>query len=518
MFATLIRRRPHAFALAAIVLASLLFELYVSSRCSLWLDEVNTYRDVRLPWPQVLAGAELQHPPLVFVLVKLVVACFGLSALSLRVVSLLSGCALLVTVDALCRELGFAPRRALLVVGSVALAPFFTEHAAEARHYMLFPAAGALAFWCVLRAVREPTRVGYLAGFAASASVMGMTHYFGLAYAGALFGVVLVSVVPRYRTSELTRRQTVLAGLALSAFLAIFCWFLRDAVALARFYARPGMAEDTLPWRELLREMIDEFSLTGATPGAAELEIPLAAAGLVLLARPLPGIVRVVPAALAFGPCVLALFISSGHFVAPRYLAPSWVLYHLGAVTALFALGDRLARVAARSRPKLLEPVAWAPLLLAMLTRVGSYPREFGVGEEDYRGLQSYFLEHFKADTALVGFKGLFAERIMDVYDIGSRPIWLERFKPRPGVNRYVVAEFEVRMPDRQATLEGLVRRQFGLSAAEWHAIPTLDLPHTELQVPVVARLLVLEGGKVRLPGRKHGHHHGRRPDAPPEE
>ncbi len=510
-FARAVRGRFPAVALACIVLVSLVYELHVSGRCSIWIDEACTYLDVKRPWPAVLRGAERAHPPLLFILMKLVVEVFGLSVTSIRSVSMLSGCALLVAVYLLCVELGLSTQRALIAVASFALAPFFIRHAAEARHYALYPALGTFASFCVLRSIRQPARVGYLVGFAASAAAMAATQYFGLAYACALLGLLLVSVVPKWKRTPLGRRRAFAAGVVLLALLGVLAWVFARAVALARYYGQPGLPNDTLPWRVLLRELIDEFSFAGAMPVAPDVEVAFAVAGLALLGRSLPGALAVAPAALALAPCALSLLITSGHFVAPRYLAPSWVLYHLGAIAALFGLGDVLARVAARSRPRLGALLRWAPILCTGALRLALYPREFGTGYEDYRGLQTYFRAHFGADTALVTFRGLFGQRIMGaVYGVGSPPIWLENFRPRPGITRYVVAEIEVADPDRQAMLEDLVEEHFGLTPAAWRALPILPVPHSEYQESVVARLVMLDEKAVppSAPKRKEHHHH----------
>jgi hypothetical protein len=516
-----IRRHPHACALAGIVLASLLFELHVARQCSLWIDELNTYVIVtRKPWADVLAGGSPEHPPLFFVLVKLVTDRFGASPMSMRALPLAFGCVQLVAAYWLCLELGLKRNRALVVTASFALAPFFVRHAAEARHYTLFPASATIAICCTFHCLREPARLRYLAGFAASAATMAATHYFGLAYGCALLGVLVAGLGPRWKSLGWTRKQTLAAGLILAGLLAVFAWVLAGAIDLARFYSKPRSTQGTLPWRDLLGAMADEFSFLGAVPWASYLEIGFAAAGLVLVGISQRGIARIVPAALAFAPCVSSLFVSSGHFMAARYLAPSWVLYHLGAMVALLALGDRLARTAAVVRPRLARTLVWAPFTGVLLLRIAEYPTEYGTGTDYYQGLQTYFIEHFQSDTALVTFDGLFGERIMGMmYRVGSPPIWLEKFRARRGVSRYVIAEIQADTPERQAKLERLVSLHFGLSPEAWRALPLLDLPRSEYQPAVVARVVVLKNGKavVAAPEAKHPRHHRRHRRAEPD-
>lgn len=511
----MLRRHPHATALAVLVVASLAFRLYVSHACSLWLDEDYTHLEVRRDWLTVLAGPEPAHPPLFFVLTKLATVPFVYSETALRAVSLLSGCGLLVALYWLCRELGLTAGRALIVVALLAITPFFIDAAVEARMYALYSMLATLAVACVLRLLREPNRLDYLAGFALSAGAMAATHYFGLAYAAALLGALLLGLIPKWKQLELTPRRRVQGALVLAALLAVLGLVLLRALALATFYATNKAGSGSAPWQYLLDSMLSDFSFLGTHPWARLVELLLAAAGLVLLGLPLRGIARLIPFALTFCPCIGALFIQSGHFVAPRYLAPSWVLYHLGACVGLFALVDLGRRHLAARVPRY-APLAWAPVALAASVRVAEYPTNWGAGEDDYRGLQEYFLEHLAQNTKLVCYPGRAGIRLMFFeYPVGSeRPIELEHFKRRPGVDRYLVAEIHLHGPGKRAEFERLIKQHFGLTPDLWRELPLLDLAGTVFQPPVKARLVVWNGDKVAVPParpRRTPHRHHRR-------
>ena len=87
-----VRARPGALAVACVVLLSLAFRLHVSRACSMWLDEVATHFDALRPWPRVLHGPEQEHPPLMFVLVKIATYVLGTSETAVRSVSIFFGC------------------------------------------------------------------------------------------------------------------------------------------------------------------------------------------------------------------------------------------------------------------------------------------------------------------------------------------------------------------------------------------------------------------------------------------
>jgi hypothetical protein len=511
-------RRPQASALTVLVLVSLVFRVYVSHACSLWLDEDYTHVEIGRSWPVVLAGPEPAHPPLFFILTKLATLPFGYSETALRATSFAAGCVLLVAVYWLCLELELTAWRSLAVVALLAITPFFMNQAIEARMYALYSALAALAVVCMLRLLREPRRLGYLLGFALCVGAMAATHYFGLAYAFALLGALASGMIPRWRQVELTPRRGLCVAVVLAALVGVLAAVLLRAVALASFYSKTKSGGGSGPWQELLDQILREFSFIGASDAAAKVELALTAAGLVLLARSLRGIARIVPLALAFCPCIGALFITSGHFVAPRYMAPSWIFFHIGACVALFALVDAVRRVLATRASKLGLSLACALVLVPVAWRLAEYPTRWGTGESDYRGLQRYFMEHLAPNTALVTFPGHAGIRMMQwEYPVNTRPIELEHFKRVPGIDRYLVAEIHLRGPARRLEFEHLIRRNFGLAPAVWRDLPLLDLPGTTFQPPVQARLLVWDGDKVTVPAARprprpapRRHHHRR--------
>ena len=504
-----LRRRSHAIALGVIVLASLAYRLHASRACSLWLDEDYTHTEVVRSWPAVLAGPEPVHPPLFFVLTKLALVPFGYSETGLRAVSLGFGCVLLVAVYWLCLELGLAAVRALVVVALLAITPFFIGHAIEARQYALYPALGTLALVFVLRLLREPNRLRHGVGFAASAAAMAATHYFGVAYACALLAVLVWGLFARRRELDHAPRRVLAAGLVVTALLGVLALLLAHAVALARFYGNHKAGRGSEPWPVLLDALIAKFALVRGHTGE-RLELAFAVVGLALVSRSLRGVARTVLLPLTFVPCALSLCISSGHFVAPRYLAPSWVLYHVGACVALFALAERVRALLARVTPKVAPALAWLFLLVPVVPRLAEYPLEFGAGEDDYRGLERYFMAHLAPKTALVTFPGHAGIRMMEFeYPVNAPPIELEHFHGRSGIERYLIAE--IHLPaSRRAEFDHLIEKDFGLSAQAWRDTPFIDLPGTEYQRGVRARLLAWDGSRAHVDDRKREHatHH----------
>jgi hypothetical protein len=327
-----------------------------------------------------------------------------------------------------------------------------------------------------------------------------------LAYAAALLGALIIGVVPGWTSLGLGRRIGML-GLFGVVSTALALVALR-AVNVGREYAlgtldgEPKLALDT----ELLSGLPREFAFLANNSALSLVGQPLLALlGLSILSYRLSGVARLVPFGLGIVPCVTAMVLPSTHFMAARYLAPSAIFYHLGVCVALFAAVDIVrSGFADDARLRRLAPWVGVLVLASVVTaRVREYPKGFGVGTEDYRGLQSYFVNELARDTRLVAYDGFFGELMTREYRIGSRPVRLEHFRPVRGIERYLIVEFHVDEADRQATLESLVEKHFGLSPEEWRALPLVRLPHSKYQPPVAARLVNLPRDRAPRGRRK---------------
>ncbi len=483
--------------LAGVVLASLALRLELSTNCSLWLDEAFTARDASRPWLAVLRGSQ-DHPPLLYSLTKVGVLLLGETELGIRAASLAFGCFALLALYWLSIELGLTERRAIVVVGSLGLTPLFLMSATEARHYAILMTWITLALSSGLAWLKHAGSLRYLLIFAVSLTLAVLTQHVGLIYAGMVLSVLVAGAVLRYARGRWTpTRAVLLAHLGVLAGVgAILLRSLTVASSVSERY-RANDARTALSFNSaLFDEIRREFAWTASSDAWADYGQPLlACAGLALLFRRARGPALAVLAVFVL-PLTVLLFLKSRHFVVPRYAAPSFVLYHLVSWVALLEIADALGRVAKRSLPQIRVASRLALILLAapFFSRAAEYPRGYSAGRFHYRGLQSYFVDNLAEDTVLVGFLGGWAKRLMSFYPIGSDIVELERFEPVSGYSRYLIAEFHVgaRNPERQKQLERLVRKHFKISAAEWRALPLVDLPGSKYQPPVRARLVFL--------------------------
>jgi hypothetical protein len=493
---------------ACVVLLSLAYRLHVSRECSLWLDEVSTHFDALKPWPIILHGPSREHPPLMFVLVKVATYFLGTSETAVRSVSLFFGCLLIVAVYELCLELGLTVWRSVIVVATLALSPFFIQQATEARMYAIFAAFCTLATTRTLRLLRGPVRKRDLVGLAFNAVAAAATQYFGIAYALALLGSSAIGVAQQWKRTATLQRLAAVAALLVS--LAPLAYLTVRASALGRMYAVGASGAAAVPAINfgLLQSMLAEFSFLANETWSLVLQPGLSLVGLVLLTRQLRGVARMLPLGLGLVPCIGALFISARHFIAARYLAPSAVLYHLGACIALFAAADAIRFLLARGRwPALLAPYVGGLMLVGFLAaRLREYPVEFGAGCEDYRGFLRYYRAELARVTAVVSYPANFGELLLhQEYDVGRRPISLEKFRTLPGLHRYLIVVLQANA-ERHSEVGALLERNLGLTEQEWQSLPLLPLPRPTYQRPVTAYLVELPSDWVPPP-RKGGRH-----------
>jgi hypothetical protein len=445
-----------------------------------------------------------------YVLVRLVTRVLGTSETGLRATSLFFGCLLLVAIYELCLELGLSVWRALVVVATFALTPFFIRHATEARHYAMLTTFVTLATTRALRLARGSQNTSDSVGFALSAVAAAATHYFGLAYAAALLGVVGGSV--GWSWKQTSRRRRLITVGSLVACLAPLVYFaLRAARVGNSFGVGASSNSDGLGApafnAHLLQDIPRDFSLLATSDvWSLGIEPALAVLGLVLLSLRLRGLARALPVGLGLAPCVAALFLSAHHSVAARYLAPSAILYHLGACHALLTVVDRARLALASAGRGALAPLGGGLVLVGLLgVRVAEYPVGFGAGSDDYRGLQRYFLDNLAQDTALVAYPGRFGRLLFGKhYSVGSRPLSLEVFRRVPGIRRYLVIEIHSDEPERQAEIESLVAAKMGLAPDAWSSLPLLPLQHSAYQTAVVARLVDLPPRHKKHKKRRH--------------
>jgi len=125
--------------------------LWGLSAQSLWYDEAFTALVAALPWPRLLAAtAGDVHPPLWYVLEKLIVLVLGNSEVALRLPSAIFGVFNIWLIRKVGERLGFSQPVVVLASAIMAFAPFQIYYSQEARMYELLQALILLAAWAIL--------------------------------------------------------------------------------------------------------------------------------------------------------------------------------------------------------------------------------------------------------------------------------------------------------------------------------------------------------------------------------
>lgn len=152
------RITSHAISLPATIFV-LLSVTFISLRFwnigsfSLWGGEAFTMIGAEQDWNGMMSYviADIVHPPLFYILLKLWMALGGESLLWLKLFPILSGIALVVPFYFLCRELGLQLPEMSLALFLAAVNGYLIHYAQELRMYSLFTFLAMCAFWLFIR-------------------------------------------------------------------------------------------------------------------------------------------------------------------------------------------------------------------------------------------------------------------------------------------------------------------------------------------------------------------------------
>jgi len=151
-----ISRSLALFILVAILFVALRF--WKITYFSLWGGEDFTMIGVKQSWTGMFSYiiADIVHPPLFYILLKLWIALGGESLLWLKLLPVLSGIALVIPFYFLCRELNFQWPEMTLALFLAAVNGYLIHYAQELRMYSLFTFLSMCSFWLFMRYFKKP--------------------------------------------------------------------------------------------------------------------------------------------------------------------------------------------------------------------------------------------------------------------------------------------------------------------------------------------------------------------------
>src|SRR6266496_106514 len=151
-------------SLAVFVLVVLLFvtlRFWKITSFSLWGGEAFTMIGVKQTWMGMFSYviADIVHPPLFYILLKLWISLGGESLLWLKLLPVLSSIALVVPFYFLCRELSFQWHEMSLALFLAAVNGYLILYAQELRMYSLFSLFSMCSFWLFMRYFKSTARM-----------------------------------------------------------------------------------------------------------------------------------------------------------------------------------------------------------------------------------------------------------------------------------------------------------------------------------------------------------------------
>ncbi len=148
--------KKNLFILLAIVLLGFFLRFHNVSNKELWYDEAFSAEIVSNSYTELYKLSALDvHPPLYYFVLKTFTLFFGNSEVALRFPSIIFGTALIILTYYLVVYMTANINRALFAAIVIATNPFLVIYSREARSYAMLAFLTVLAFFLVIRALRE---------------------------------------------------------------------------------------------------------------------------------------------------------------------------------------------------------------------------------------------------------------------------------------------------------------------------------------------------------------------------
>jgi len=190
--------RALSLPLAVFILVSILFiafRFWKISAYSIWGGEAFSMIGAKQDWQGLFSYviADIVHPPLFYILLKLWIAIGGESVLWLKLLPVLSGIALIVPFYFLCRELDFQWPEMSLALFLGAVNGYMIHYAQELRMYSLFTFLSLCSFWLFMRFFNSTIgTTGKLVILTLVNLLNIYTHYYGWVVVGMEFLFLLI--------------------------------------------------------------------------------------------------------------------------------------------------------------------------------------------------------------------------------------------------------------------------------------------------------------------------------------
>jgi hypothetical protein len=260
------------FTLVAILFIALRF--WKINAYSIWGGEAFSMIGAKQDWQGMFAYviADIVHPPLFYILLKLWITLGGESVLWLKLLPVLSGIALVVPFYFLCRELGFQRPEMSLALFLAAVNGYIIHYAQELRMYSLFTFLSLCSFWLFMRFFNSTTGTTRKLAVLILVNLLNIfTHYYGWVVVGVEFLFLLIW----------QRHKLLNFGLSASSLFVVFAPWANQVIQQAQSIGGLDRNLDWIPKPGVI-DVLYFYSVLDGPMGSRYLN----AAGLLLFLLP----------------------------------------------------------------------------------------------------------------------------------------------------------------------------------------------------------------------------------------
>ncbi len=227
--------------LALILLLAGCLRFYNLGFQSFWLDELHTVieADPALSWQKMFDYLRCcdQHPPLFFVIGKVLFLVFGSTELVARSFAAIAGIVAVWSIYLLGREL-YSSKLGLIAATLCCFNYFHISYSQEARPYSLVFLFVCLSFLYLIRLIKDPSWKNSLL-YCLWATLMIYTHYFGLFTFVSQAAILLFFAFSQGQNLKLYLKHSLIATSLIFIFYIPWISFLISMTAIKKFWIAP---------------------------------------------------------------------------------------------------------------------------------------------------------------------------------------------------------------------------------------------------------------------------------------
>ena len=208
-------------------------------------DEVFSAEVARMPWGAMMRAviADVVHPPLFYILLKLWILVGGASVFWMRLLPCILSLFMVIPLQGLCNELMLSRGAIAVVLVLATFNPLLIRYSQEVRMYSLLALLSVTSLWLFTRFLNREKDATVLGFLLAINLLLIYTHYYGFFCIGSQFVVACAWTNYHSCDARLHKVRRYLLSLLMLG-LAFSPW----ALVVIRAALRKGGLQDNLDW------------------------------------------------------------------------------------------------------------------------------------------------------------------------------------------------------------------------------------------------------------------------------